>query len=209
MIYDPAPAPTCGNTASFSAFNGIVLPAELVDFTAVTDGEHAVLQWTTASETNNAGFAIEQQVAGAFHEVGFATGAGTTLQAQDYTFRTDALAPGVHTFRLKQIDFDGSFEYSPMVTATVEATAPFSQVTLYPNPLRGTSTLRFAASTEQEVTVEIYNMLGRLVATPFAGRVGAYEQHVSLDGQALPPGLYALRITGQTVATTKNFAVMR
>ena len=78
-----------------------VLPVELVSFEAVQDDDAVVLQWATASETNNAGFDVEQQAeGGVWDRVGFVEGAGTTAAPQRYTLRVDGLAPGTYRFRV-------------------------------------------------------------------------------------------------------------
>jgi hypothetical protein len=108
-----------GQTVTFGVTD--LLPVELVAFDAVADGEAITLSWETASETNNAGFEVEQlEAAAAWTAVAFVEGQGTTEAATAYTHRLDGLAPGAYTFRLKQIDFDGTFTYGPEVQAVIE-----------------------------------------------------------------------------------------
>src|SRR5690606_29042521 len=86
-------------------------PVQLASFTATRDGEAVVLRWTTASETNNAGFEV-QLLENSKSEIqnwttlAFVAGAGTTAEAQAYTYRAEGLAPGTHRFRLRQVDYD-------------------------------------------------------------------------------------------------------
>ena len=100
---------------------GIIgLPVELTSFDAVVDDGAVMLMWATASETNNAGFAVEQEVGTEqFAEIGYVEGHGSTDEAKEYSFAVTDLDPGAHRFRLKQIDFDGAFEYSSIVEAAV------------------------------------------------------------------------------------------
>jgi hypothetical protein len=87
------------------------LPVELVHFSAIASDSHIQLEWATASELNNAGFEIEAGVDGRdFRRLGFVEGSGTTNEAKSYSYEFDALTPGLNYVRLRQVDFDGSFE---------------------------------------------------------------------------------------------------
>ena len=106
-------------------YNGGVLPVELTSFDVRLDGRDALLTWETASETNNAGFEIQllsknDGASSRWQALDFVEGRGTTELAQSYGYRVEELEPGRHVFRLKQIDFDGTFEYHPEVEVVVE-----------------------------------------------------------------------------------------
>ena len=90
------------------------LPVELVSFNAQADGTTINVSWTTASETNNAGFEVEHRRGDGFgfQKVAFVDGLGTTNVANSYSLRLSSLGYGNHTFRLKQMDLDGTFSYS-------------------------------------------------------------------------------------------------
>ena len=115
-----------GGAAYF--FPPSMLPVELTSFAATADGGAVVLSWTTASETNNAGFEVEHRsgdaagtaMSSVWQRLAFVEGRGTAVEAQTYGFRAEGLAPGTHRFRLKQVDYDGVFEYSPEVEVVVE-----------------------------------------------------------------------------------------
>ncbi|HMB92597.1 MAG TPA: hypothetical protein VKP65_17220, partial [Rhodothermales bacterium] len=116
------------------------LPVELVAFEAQADGRSATLAWQTASETNNAGFELQHRYlgeankAGAFSALAFIEGHGTTEVAQRYQFRLDDLEPGRHVFRLKQLDYDGSFDYSPEIEVAIDLPEAYLVSNVYPNP---------------------------------------------------------------------------
>ena len=159
VMADPAPAPTCANTASFTPYNGIVyssntpLPVELVSFTGMARGEDVLLSWETAPEANSAGFSVQHKTGGAFEEIGFVEGRGTTIEPQAYSFTARALGPGTHSFRLRQVDHDGAVEYSPTVEVSVGLAEGVFAFTAFPNPFSDAATVRFAVATEQEVEV--------------------------------------------------------
>jgi hypothetical protein len=180
--------------------NGVsnALPVELTDFTAVVKGENVRLSWATATETNNAGFSIELSSDGThFIEQGFVIGAGTTLEAQSYAYDVHILQPGLNYVRLKQIDFDGAFEYSPTLEVVAEIPGGFALMPAYPNPFNPRTMLQFVVSAEQPITATLYNSLGAPIRTLFSGVAPAHEvQTMVIDGAGLASGMYIVRLQG-------------
>ncbi|MEM8558125.1 MAG: lamin tail domain-containing protein [Bacteroidota bacterium] len=190
------------------------IPVELTAFDVTLDGEAARLAWTTASETNNSGFEVQMRTPATadFAPLAFVEGRGTTTETQTYTFRTDALAPGTYSFRLKQIDFDGAFEYSPEVEATVTLTEAFRLSAAYPNPVGPADRARVTLTVQQpqSVTVALYDALGRHVATLLDGPLDAGPPVVvELEGRALASGVYVLRAQGTSFVATQRLVVVR
>ena len=185
------------------------LPVELTGFTAQADGRAVMLNWETASETNNAGFEIQKisKNDGALPRweiLDFVEGHGTTLVPQQYRHRVEDLAPGRHRFRLKQIDYDGTFEYSPEVEVAVEMMERFVVEPAYPNPFNHEAAFRFAVRQSQQVEVVLYDVWGRSVKALYAGRAAAGQmQTVRVDGSGLPSGLYLIRVQGEAFIETQ------
>ncbi len=198
----------CGNV-SFD--NDIPLPVELASFTSEVDRSDVTLRWTTASESNNAGFAIEHSVrGGAFVEESFVVGKGTTLVEQNYSYRLTSLAPGDHKFRLKQVDFDGSSKYSPVVEVKVGVPGRYVLEAAYPNPFNPQTTLNFLVAESQPVTVGLYNPLGMLVRTLYNGTPEANTaQAVRINGSDLPSGLYIVRIEGRNFTGAQQVVLLK
>ncbi|MEM8599807.1 MAG: T9SS type A sorting domain-containing protein [Bacteroidota bacterium] len=177
------------------------LPVELTSFRATSIGEAVQLDWTTSSETVNAGFYIEMvdpaTGTGIYETAGFVRGAGTTAETQRYSFRLDGLAPGTYQFRLRQVDFDGTFEYSPEVEAQVNLDETV-RIAAFPNPFTESAQIDFAVAQGQDVRVEVFDVLGRRVATLFDGTLSSNSVgRAQLNGGDLPPGLYLVRIQGE------------
>ena len=197
---------------SYTAATGAqVLPVELTSFDAHRDGKKAVLRWRTASETNNAGFAIEHAAgSGDFQRIGWVDGRGTTTEAQSYRFVAEGLSAGHHRFRLEQEDLDGSTSLSKVVEVEVRPEGPIAIQEVAPNPVRETGTLRFTVRESGDVSVALYDVLGREVKTLHRGRVsGGQAQQVPLDASALSSGLYFLRIEGNGFTRTERITVAR
>ncbi|MEO1632162.1 MAG: T9SS type A sorting domain-containing protein, partial [Bacteroidota bacterium] len=191
----------------------INIPVELTTFDVQLDGRAAQLAWATASETNNSGFEVQMRgPQGAdFSALAFVEGTGTTTEAQAYRFATDALSPGTYTFRLKQVDFDGAFAYSPEVEATIELLDAFELADIYPNPFGArAATLSLAVRESQAVTVTLYDALGRAVATLHDGWIEAGAAlPMEIDATSLANGVYVVRAAGTDFATTRRVTVVK
>ncbi len=201
--------------ATFVGVDGSArLPVELSAFEAVVDDAEGavVLAWHTASETNNDGFVVEQRRAGggAFERIGYVAGAGTTTEAQRYTHRAEGLAPGTYAFRLKQMDRDGAYTYSPTVEATVRTAAPYQLSHAYPNPARGRAEVSLVVGEAQEVAVELFDVLGRRVAVLHRGPLAADAPHrFAVNGARLPSGLYFVLAAGETFSASRSVTLLR
>jgi hypothetical protein len=198
-----------GQTVTFGVTD--LLPVELVAFDAVADGEAITLSWETASETNNAGFEVEQlEAAAAWTAVAFVEGQGTTEAATAYTHRLDGLAPGAYTFRLKQIDFDGAFTYGPEVQAVIEVGGVYRLSAAYPNPFNPQTQFTLSVARTQHVTVAAFDLLGRRVAMLHAGELQAGTAHpFRFEAGGLAGGLYLIRVEGETFATSQTVTVLK
>lgn len=187
------------------------LPVELVAFDAVADGRSVLLRWQTASETNNAGFRVQQRRGdGPFEPVGFVPGAGTTTETQAYQHRIDELAPWAYAFRLQQVDTDGTVHPSPVVEATVALDAPYQLSGVYPNPVRAAGTLELLVREPQTVHAVVYDAVGRRVQTLHAGPVDAHEPvPLTVGADKLPSGLYLIHVRGATFSATRRVTVVR
>lgn len=188
------------------------LPVEFVRFDAVADDGTVRLLWETASETNNAGFEVQHQQVQHYRVaplegqpwqvLDFVAGQGTTLQAQRYHVRTPALAAGTHRFRLKQLDYDGAFAYSPEVEVVLAAPGT-PTLTAYPNPFTGQTGVVLSLHQRQDITVTVYDALGRRIALLHEGPLDAgVSYRFEVQGQALPSGLYMIRAEGERFRAT-------
>lgn len=159
----------------------------------------------TQSETSNEGFAIEHKADGApdFARVGWVGGAGTTLKAQHYDFTVSNLPPGIHRFRLRQIDLDGAFSFSPVVELIAVADGLTASVS--PQPVRGRALFRIATEHPRQIEASLYDALGRRVAQLYAGHLaGSATLPLPSD---LGAGLYVLRVVSDNYMVTRSVVV--
>ncbi len=204
----------CGRWGTYLVnFPAGVLPVELTSFEAVADDGGVVLTWETASETNNAGFEVQRRTvedADAWTQVAFVEGMGTTGEPQRYRHEVDGLAPGAHQFRLKQVDYDGAFEYSPVVEATVALGTAYRLTAPYPNPSSGQAVLELTVEQAQEVRAGLYDALGRRVAVLFDGEVEANAPvRLRPGGERLASGVYVVRVVGETFTAQQKLTLVR
>lgn len=173
------------------------LPVELSAFTASASGSTVVLEWTTASELNNRGFEIQRSSDGnTWANVGFVAGRGNTAELSSYRFSED-VASGSYIYRLKQIDFDGTFSYSSNVSVNVNVTAPvsFAVEQNFPNPFNPETEIRYALPVSGMVTLTVYNALGQEVSRLVNGMQESGYHSVRFSGNTLASGLYIYRLT--------------
>ncbi|MCP4125088.1 MAG: T9SS type A sorting domain-containing protein, partial [Bacteroidetes bacterium] len=177
------------------------LPVELLSFTATGLGEKkSLLEWTTASEVNNRGFFVEHSTNGVdWIELGFVEGKGTTATRSDYNFTDHYPERGLNYYRLKQVDLDGTIDYSDI--RVVEISRSISQLSVFPNPTNGA--LNFNESLSGNLAVR--NMLGQVV---WQSRQTESIQNLGLS--FLPAGTYLLEhLDRQKNLQTAKFVISR
>jgi sugar lactone lactonase YvrE len=191
-------------------FEVLVIPVELVSFTATAISNKVELRWSTATEKNNAGFAVEKNANGVWGQIGYVEGHGTSTETNNY-FYTENTSAGKYQYRLKQIDFDGSFEYSNAVEVTVGLTVEDYQLSQnYPNPFNPSTTIKFAVTNTEYVTVKVHNMIGQEVATLFDGIANADEIYsLSFDAKELSSGVYLYTLSSASKNEVKKMSLMK
>ena len=194
------------------------LPVELIDFRISIVGKNAVLAWSTKSETNNFGWEIERGTGnkeqGEWKTLGFISGKGTTNEFQVYSFSS----PITHfasliSFRLKQIDLDGSFSYSDVLTIntekSVESPHQISLVGNYPNPFNPSTIIKFQLNKKSQVTVSIYDQLGRKVETLLDSEISQGNHEIEFKSKSYSSGLYFYQIRTPESTATKSMLLKK
>lgn len=187
------------------------LPVELASFDADLNDRTVSLFWRTLSEEENAGFHVEHaEYEGKFEAKSFVAGAGTTNEVQTYSFQFEDLALGTHWFRLRQVDFDGTTSYSPIVEVDVTLPGLYALDPAFPNPFQEMTTLRFAVQQDQHVQMHLYDVQGRIVRLLYEGSLqGGRMYRVDLDGSSLSSGLYLVRMEGDDFVAGQKVLLTR
>ncbi len=194
-----------------------VVPVELTSFTAVQQGNFVELNWVTATESNNMGFEIERRLENSdWRKVGFKEGAGSTTLKQVYSYRDDISNLNASTiyYRLKQVDFDGTFEYSDEVAVEALTPTEFSISQNYPNPFNPSTSIKFAIPVDSEVSLKVFNAIGQEVVE-LANQVysaGSYE--LNFNASNLTSGIYFYSLTakgsdGSSFVETRKMMLMK
>jgi subtilisin family serine protease len=192
-----------------------MIPVELSSFTASANSNSVTLNWKTATETNNSGFSIERKSPNdeRWIEVGFVPGFGTTTEIKNYTFTDDDLKMGMYSYRLKQVDLDGTFEYTNSVEAEVGAPNEFSLAQNYPNPFNPSTSIEFSIPELSEVNISVYSVLGEKVATLANNTFDAGYHTVNFNAVNLPSGtyIYTVKATGEnnTFVESKKMMLLK
>lgn len=188
----------------------VAIPVELLSFDAVLDGNDVSLRWATASETNNAGFEVQMDAGSGYQALAFVDGHGTTTEAHTYSYAVRGLDPGTYQFRLKQIDYDGVFEYHGDLEVAVETPDRYVLMPAYPNPFNPEATVRFAVRDSAPVTLTLHDALGRQVSTLYNGTPEVNQTlSVQIDGKDLPSGLYLVRLTGRDFSASQPVTLLK
>ncbi|MBK8383913.1 MAG: T9SS type A sorting domain-containing protein [Ignavibacteria bacterium] len=187
------------------------LPVELASFTATTNRNAVSLNWSTATETNNAGFDVERKAATGteWTKVGNVTGNGTTSEVRNYTF-TDRANTGTYNYRLKQLDVNGNFEYFNL-SNEIEVGVPnsFDMSQNYPNPFNPSTKINYDLPVDGNVSIVLYDLTGRQVASIVNEVKTAGYYTVSFNASNLASGMYFYRISASNFVSTKKMVLVK
>jgi hypothetical protein len=196
-----------------TTFSVGAIPVKLAGLSAALDGETVVVTWQTSAETNNDGFTVQRTTpqTDGFENIGEVDGAGTTDAAQAYRF-VDANPPFLAetlTYRLKQVDADGSVEYSRAETVRRGPPEELRLHGSFPNPAATTATVRYELPESGPVRITLYDVLGRRVATLVDEEVEVGRHRHTLDVSRLASGAYFLRIRAGGTTRNQSLKVVR
>ncbi len=192
-----------------------VLPVNLTSFSAYTQNGKVFLNWTTTSELNSHRFEIERKTISMDLEsswilIGFKNGNGTTTKQNEYTFidNISEINADVIEYRLKQIDYNGSYTYSQVVKIQTLPLS-FSLSQNYPNPFNPTTKIKYQLPELSKIKLTVYDVLGREVKTLVNEEKPAGSYEVKFDGTDLPSGVYFCRIETSKFSDTKKFVLLK
>ena len=200
---------------ALDAANYFPIPVELQSFSANVIGTDVLLNWITSTEKNNSGFEVQRktQEENEFKTLIFIEGNGTTTEQNSYSFIDKNSPSGFVTYRLKQIDLDGSFEYSNSIEVEVISPKVFSLEQNYPNPFNPSTKIKYVIpnvetlqSTSIQVTLKIYDVLGNEITTLVneQQQPGIYEVEFNTKEMNLTSGVYFYQLRANNFVETKK-----
>jgi photosystem II stability/assembly factor-like uncharacterized protein len=185
------------------------IPVELVSFSGKIESNIVILEWITASELNNYGFEIQRlNDNNHWEKVGFVPGKGTSSEYNSYNYEDSHINNDKNYYRLKQIDFNGTFEYSN----TLEVTIPLSSFYLYqnfPNPFNPVTTIKYDLPNAGNVELVVYDILGRKVKELVnqTQQPGRYD--IQFDASTLASGVYIYQLSTKDFVNSKKMILLK
>lgn len=191
------------------------LPVKLESFTYSVNGRNVILNWATSMEENNAGFDIERKnESGSWTKVGFVAGKGNSNNVNNYKYTDSKVEAGKFSYRLKQTDYNGNYEYFTLSgNVTVGTPSKYVLSQNYPNPFNPVTKIDFEVPQDSKVTMKVYDITGKEITTLFSGVKSAGFHTVQFDGNGLSTGIYFYRLTasanGQETVITKKMNLIK
>ncbi len=192
-----------------------VVPVELASFRASVGKDKIDLTWTTATETNNRGFEIERMysnkvTSGSWEKVAFVEGNGTKTSISTYSYSDKEInEPGMYSYRLKQVDFDGTFEYSNAIQAEILVPNKYNLAQNFPNPFNPSTKISYSIPKAGDVNINIYSVVGELVTTLVNEKQEAGAYQLEFDASSLTSGVYFYTLTSGEFTKTNKMILMK
>jgi len=199
-----------GEIEEYAIEVGAALPVELTTFTANTIENKVTLNWQTATEVNNYGFEIERSQNNNWEKIGFVEGHGNSNSPKDYSFSDKPTNGSDFKYRLKQVDFDGNFEFSPEIAVSL-IVPQFSVKQNYPNPFNPSTKIEFSIPKSGNVKLSIFNAIGQEVAVLINENMeaGNHNFQFSSDNYQLSSGIYFYKVISGKYSETKKMILLR
>jgi len=193
----------------YTAVINPIVPVELTTFSAKVRNGKTILKWQTATELNNLGFEIERSLnQETWRTIGFVEGHGTTTESQSYSFADIGIGGTVY-YRLKQIDFDGTYEFSFVIEVNSATVTTMDLEQNYPNPFNPNTNIKYQVGNDRFVKLEVFNSLGEVVATLVSEFKQAGTYQMSFNGEILPSGVYIYILKSGNFIQSKKMILLK
>lgn len=210
-----------GKLDILEAINDPAVPVELSSFSVSTVGSSIKLSWRTETESKNYGFEIER-LAGSkqssinnlnnkasFEKIGFTEGHGNSNSPKEYTYVDKSINSGTYSYRLKQIDTDGSFSYSKVVEINLTAPMRYELSQNYPNPFNPITTINFSLPEAGKVRISLYNLLGEEIKTIVNESKEPGIHTIIFNANVLQSGIYMYKIEAGSFVQTRKMVLIK
>ncbi|MCG6912886.1 S8 family peptidase [bacterium BMS3Abin03] len=186
------------------------LPVELVSFTASIVDNGIELKWYTETEVNNYGFEVLRSTqTDDWEKIGFVEGSGNSNSPKHYSFLDKFIHPGKYSYRLKQIDNDGSYKILNTVQIAFGSVEKFQLNQNYPNPFNPNTTISFTLPKSGITTLKVFNAIGEEVTTIIDGFVEVGSHSFNFNAEGLASGIYLYRLVTEDGVQTKKMLYIK
>lgn len=201
------------NTFYVGATSSSPLPVEITSFTSSIIGNKVELNWSTATEVNNYGFEIQRSAVGSrqsvWEKISFVKGSGNSNSPKKYSFTDEPIGGKEFQYRLRQIDFNGAFEYSEIITAILENASEFKLEQNYPNPFNPMTRISYTLPVRTSVKLRVYDLLAQVIVELMNGIQEAGRHEVTFDGSNLPSGAYFYKLEAGSYIEVKKLLLVK
>ncbi|HWA05517.1 MAG TPA: T9SS type A sorting domain-containing protein [Ignavibacteria bacterium] len=210
-------SPGTGADMKLIKYSDAALPVTMTDFSATVNRRNVCLSWQTSNEINNSGFelqriSVKSGSSSAWEKIAFITGHGNTNIPSQYTFSDINLNAGNYNYRLKQIDYNGNFEYFQLNAPreiVIGAPQEFELSQNYPNPSNPTCVINYSVPSDGYVKITVYDIQGKVCAILIDEQITAGYHSVRFDGTLLASGIYFYRIQAESFTETKKMILIK
>ena len=187
------------------------LPVELASFTSSVNSNNVTLNWSTVQEQNNKGFEIERNSFGSgWKKIGYTDGHGTTNSTQNYLFKDNSLKTGTYSYRLKQIDYNGNFEYFGLSNEVVIGVpSKYSLAQNYPNPFNPETKINYSLPTSGNVSIKIFDIAGKEIRQLVNQKQEAGYYTVRFNASNISSGTYFYKLSINDFSEVKKMMVVK
>jgi hypothetical protein len=191
-------------------FDESILSVNLESMSATQSHNNVTISWITSTETNNLGFDIERKTDNSiFMKIGFIQGKGTTTVKQSYSFTDNNLTSGSYTYRINQIDVNGTVHLLKDINVIVGMPTVYSLEQNFPNPFNPATTIKYQLPKAGFVTLKIYDILGKEVATLVNENKVAGRFSVEFNASKLPSGVYIYELKSPDFTSCKKMMLTK
>ena len=185
-------------------------PVELTSFTAEALDQKVILKWTTATELNNNGFEIQRKVAESdFATIGFVRGEGTTTNQKEYSYIDKDLVDGKYFYRLKQVDYNGTYEYSNVIEVDVRSLNEYALEQNFPNPFNPTTTIGYVLKEKSNAKLILLNAIGEEIAVLVNEEQDKGYHKVDFNASTLASGVYFYELKAGSFIQTRKMILLK
>lgn len=186
-----------------------IVPVELISFTHRIVNGKVILDWVTATELNNQGFEIQRSIDNnIFVTIGFVEGGGSSTSNQYYSFTDEGIAGTVY-YRLKQVDYDGSYNYSQVIEIDGVTVSTIQLDQNYPNPFNPATTIRYQLGNDSFVNLKVFNALGEEVAELINEIQTGGSHQLTFNAESLPSGMYVYKLTSGNYVESRKMLILK
>ena len=187
-----------------------IVPVELKSLTAVISEKSVLLNWSTATETNNSGFEVQRKSnSEEWEKIGFVAGSGTITEPRNYSYSDNLVSAGSYFYRLKQFNFDGSYEFSEEINIEISFPTEYNLEQNYPNPFNPSTTIKFSLPEASDVTLTIYNTLGQKVSELVNGKLDAGRYNYQWNASNIATGMYIYELRADKFVSVKKMILVK